>query len=191
MVCRRRPQPRGRIDCGGVEWAQPWREYGQEHNDSQNDQCSDDWPCFDCGENLCSYGCTFCGHFPTPVLPVTALITNTRVEYGVKNVNHQVDDDVREGEQQDQALDHREVSRQHGFHYEAAQSRQIEHGLCDDHATDERGDSNADNGDDRDGCIAQAMSQEDKVLAQTFGSCSADEVLAHDLDDAASRDAGD
>src|SRR6185437_11220522 len=45
-----------------------------------------------------------------------ASVPDPRIEQGVKQVNSQVDQDVGEAEQQDDALDHRVVPPQDGIH---------------------------------------------------------------------------
>src|SRR3546814_15935127 len=61
----------------------------------------------------------------------------------------------------------------------------------DHHAADERGDAHPDDRGDGHGGIAQRMPQQHAGFAQALGARGADEVFAHDFDDAGARDAGD
>ena len=81
------------------------------------------------------------------------------------------------GEHQDQPLHDRIVALQHGIDGEAAEPRDVEHGLGDDDARDQQRDADADHRDDRHGGVLQRMQQQHAVGRQALGVGGADVVL--------------
>src|SRR5690606_19667595 len=118
-------------------------------------------------------------------------IPDARVEQRIGAIDDQIDEDVYEGEEQRQALYDGVVARQHGFDHQPSQPGDIEHRFGDHHAADQQRDAHAHHGGDRHGGVAQRVPQQDAGFAEPLGARGADEVLAHDLDDAGARDAGD
>src|SRR5687767_14756130 len=73
-------------------------------------------------------------------------VADPRVEEHVREVDHQVDQYVDEGEEQDHALDGWEVARQHRIDRQPAEPRDGVYRLGDHHAADQDGDADADYG---------------------------------------------
>src|SRR6218665_716087 len=76
-------------------------------------------------------------------------ISGAGLQHGVERIDEQVDQDIAEGKQQDQALDHGGAARQPRLDDQAAEPGQIEHRLRHHDAGDQRGDPYADDRDDR------------------------------------------
>src|ERR1700689_4778684 len=71
-------------------------------------------------------------------------VTHPRIQYGIQDVDAQVDQDIDAGNHQQRALDHRIVPPQHSGDDKVADSRQGEHGLRDDGAAEQSGDGQSD-----------------------------------------------
>ena len=76
------------------------------------------------------------------------------IEHRIEHVDQKVDEDVGKGEQQDQPLDDGIVAREDRFHDQPAQAGQVEDRLRHHDATDQVGNSNANDGDNRNGSVA-------------------------------------
>ena len=116
-------------------------------------------------------------------------IPDARVEHGVEHVDHEIDDDIRAREHEDDALDHRIVAAQDRVDRQAAEARNREHALGDDDAADQQRDADADHRDDRDRGVAQRVPHQHVPGGEALGMRGADVVLAQRLQHRRARDA--
>src|SRR3954462_2725498 len=107
----------------------------------------------------------------------SASIPDPRIEEGVGEVAHEVDDHVDAREQQDHPLDDRVVALRDRVDDEAADPRDVEDRLGDDDAADKKRDADADHGHDRDAGVLQRVLQQHRPGRDALGLGGADVIL--------------
>ena len=118
-------------------------------------------------------------------------IADARVEQRVAEIDQQVDDDIDRRENEDQTLHDRIVAAQDGIGGQAAEAGDVEDRFRDHHAAEQRGDADADDGDDRHRGILQRMANDDAPRRDALGGGSADVILGQHFEQARPGDAGE
>ena len=104
------------------------------------------------------------------------------VDEPVEDVDDEADDEHDDGDQQHRALDLLQVARADVAHQHLADAGQVEHPLDDDDAGDEAGDLHAEDRDDRDRGVAQAVAVQRLRARQALGPRRADVVLVQHVE---------
>ncbi len=105
----------------------------------------------------------------TAVMAVIGQYRMRGVEHRIEHVDHEIDDDIRAREHEDDALDHRIVAAQDRVDRQAAEAGDGEHALGDDDAADQQRDADADHRHDRNRGVAQRMPHQYAGGGEAFG----------------------
>ena len=89
-----------------------------------------------------------------------SVIADPGIQIGVTQIDQQIDQYKRSGEDHDGALDHGKIARFDAIDQQSAQTRPGKDGLGDDCAAEKIAESQADDGDDGNQGVLQGMTQE-------------------------------
>src|SRR5215203_6972398 len=112
------------------------------------------------------------------------------VEECVHDVHHEVHEDDGERRDQDGALHDRQVALLDRVVGEAPDAGDVEDGLREDRAAEQDAQVEAEDGDDRGDRGAQAVLEDDPPLVEALRPGGADVVLAHDVQQVRTQEAG-
>src|SRR5215208_671244 len=117
------------------------------------------------------------------------------VEIGVAEIDEEIDGDVGDGGDEDDALDEGEVFGEDGGDGEAADPLAGEDGFDDDGAAEEEAELQTDDGDDGDHGVPEGVPGDHHAFPESLGAGGQDVVLAEDFEqvgaDEASGDGGE
>src|SRR3954452_11143302 len=116
---------------------------------------------------------------------------DARVEDRIQEVHREVDDDVADRRDQDDALDDRVVAREDGVERELAEAGQDEDLLGHHRAGDQQAELEAEDRHDRQEAVAQRVAADDLALAEPLRPCGADVVRIQRLEHRGARLAED
>src|SRR5262249_8064624 len=120
-----------------------------------------------------------------------SLIPDPRVEVAVEEINPEVDEGEGQGDDQDAALDQREVAGQDPLDHEGAHPRPREDRLGQHGTAQEVPGLDAHDGGDRQQGVPEAVAHNDRALDDALGPRGADVVLAQHLEHARAREPRD
>src|SRR5438445_10972518 len=124
------------------------------------------------------------GRAPAETATSTRLtaIADPRIENAVEHVDQQIGEDHDDGDEHDEVLHDRIITPENRLHQEARDPRQIEDGLGDHEAADEKRELDADDGDDREQRVLERVTPDDDASGLSLGPRGPDVVLAHHLE---------
>src|SRR6218665_720209 len=125
------------------------------------------------------------------VMAACSLVADGRVDEAVQHIDHEVDQDEFEREQQHQRLDHRVVTHLHGIDQQAAQAGPVEHRLHEDRAAQQKAELQAHHRDHRYQRIAQRVLEHHAGFAHALGARGAHEIFLDHFDERGAREARD
>src|SRR5688572_18394389 len=97
-----------------------------------------------------------------------SVITDPRVDVGVDEVGDDVHEDEGDREYHDRTLDRRIVPRADRLHQQPAHPGPGEDGLGDDGAAEKLSELQTDDGDDRQGGVAQSVAEHDGTTVESL-----------------------
>src|SRR5207237_10775116 len=118
-------------------------------------------------------------------------VANPGIQEHVGEVDEQIDRYIDEGEEQDHALDRREVARQNRIDGEPTQTGNGVHRFGDYYPADQDRDADAEHGGARHRGVGERVAHQHANFGQALGAGRADVVLAERLEHRSARDAGD
>src|SRR4029078_4527648 len=118
-------------------------------------------------------------------------IADPRINQGIGDIDHQIDQHIDKAEQQYDALDHGIVPTQDRVDRQPAQARNREHAFGHQRAADQQRDTDADYRHDRNGGVFQRVNTQNAALIETLGASGADIILLQYFKHGRSRDARD
>src|SRR5262249_3371907 len=89
-----------------------------------------------------------------------ASVPDTRVEHDVEQVHKQIEQHVDSREKQQHALNHGIVARKDGIDDQSPNTGNGEHAFRHRHATEQQGDADADDGNDRNRAVGEGVMDE-------------------------------
>src|SRR5262249_29873535 len=110
------------------------------------------------------------------------VITDARIEREVSEVDEEIDGDDRGGDEDGDALDHRQIARGDRAEREAAEAGEREHRLEDDAAGEQLAELQPRDRDDRDQRVAKRVLGNDDAFVHTFGPRRPHVVLTQDVE---------
>src|SRR5882724_4532673 len=123
---------------------------------------------------LCRAGSSGASHGASAALTAiptrSSLATDAGIEQPVGEVDEEIDDDEGEREDEHGALQQDVVAREDGLHHQAAEPRPGEDRLSQHGAAHELAGLQAEQGEDRDGGVAQGVLAEHPRLAHALGA---------------------
>src|SRR3989475_620017 len=116
-------------------------------------------------------------------------IADPRVEPGVKDVDHEVRQQVRDRDEEDCPLHQREVAVEDRLDREAPHAGPAEDGLDDERAAEQGAELESDDRRHRDERVLERVPEDDEPLAQSLRARRPQVLLPEDLEHARARDA--